>query len=211
MSFAWPAFRICSARGNRELIRFSNRVGVYLGLMDDRHPSTDEEQSVHLDIDYPDAAQDLNRGLPLVKWFLAIPHHIVLFFLSIAALFAVIAAWFAILFTGRYPRGSVRIRRRRGAVAQTYSRPGSFRHARRRLRGLDIDDEVVVCCSNVDCQASAALYRDLVDRGYKNVRRYSDGLIDCNRRCVVHRDGRRLTSDDGPERHCRRVRSGFRG
>ncbi|MBA3630300.1 MAG: hypothetical protein H0W55_11630 [Actinobacteria bacterium] len=82
---------------------------------------------------------------------------------------------------------------------------------RRRLRGLDLDDEVVVYCSNVDCLASAALYRDLVDRGYKNVRRYSDGLIDCNRRCVVHRDGRRLTSDDGPERHSRRVRSGFRG
>jgi hypothetical protein len=89
---------------NLELTRFSNRVGVYLGLMDDRYPSTDEHQSVHLDIDYPDVQRDLNRGLPLVKWLLAIPHYIVLFFLFIAAFFVVVIAWFAILFTGRYPR-----------------------------------------------------------------------------------------------------------
>jgi hypothetical protein len=88
---------------NQELLRFSNRVGIYLSLMDDRYPSTDEHQSVHLDIDYPDVAQDLNRWLPLVKWFLAIPHYVVLFFLYIATVVAVVIAWFAILFTGRYP------------------------------------------------------------------------------------------------------------
>ena len=90
---------------SRELSRFSNRVSAYLGLMDDRYPATDDQQSVHLDIDYPDASTDLNRWLPLVKWFLAIPHYIVLFFLNVASIFAVIAAWVAILFTGRYPRG----------------------------------------------------------------------------------------------------------
>jgi hypothetical protein len=90
---------------NRELLRFQNRVTAYLLLMEDRYPSTDEEQYVHLDVDYPDAGRDLNRWLPLVKWLLAIPHYIVLLFLWIGALFAVIAAWFAILFTGRYPRG----------------------------------------------------------------------------------------------------------
>ena len=90
---------------NRELQRFTNRVFVYLALMDDRYPSTDEEQSVHLDFDYPDVKRDLNSWLPLVKWFLAIPHYIVLLFLGLGAFFAVIAAWFAILFTGRYPRG----------------------------------------------------------------------------------------------------------
>jgi len=90
---------------NLELLRFTNRVGVYVALMDDRYPSTDEQQSVHLDFDYPDAQQGLNRWLPLVKWFLAIPHYVVLFFLYIGGFFAVIAAWFAILFTGRYPRG----------------------------------------------------------------------------------------------------------
>jgi Domain of unknown function (DUF4389) len=90
---------------NRELLRFQNRIGVYIALMDDRYPSTDEQQSVHLDLPVPDATRDLNRWLPLVKWFLAIPHYIVLFFLFIGTFFAVIGAWFAILFTGRYPRG----------------------------------------------------------------------------------------------------------
>jgi hypothetical protein len=90
---------------NLELQRFGNRVGIYLALMDDRHPSSDDRQSVHLDYVYPDAQRDLNRWLPLVKWFLAIPHYIVLFFLDIAVIVVVIVAWFAILFTGRYPRG----------------------------------------------------------------------------------------------------------
>jgi hypothetical protein len=90
---------------NLELLRFTNRVGVYLALMDDRYPSTDEQQSVHLDFDYPDARRGLNRWLPLVKWLLAIPHYVVLVFLYLGVLLVVIAAWFAILFTGRYPRG----------------------------------------------------------------------------------------------------------
>lgn len=90
---------------NLEFLRFENRIGAYLALMDDRYPSTDEHQGVTLDFPYPDARQGLNRWLPLVKWFLAIPHYIVLFFLVIAALLVVVFAWFAILFTGRYPRG----------------------------------------------------------------------------------------------------------
>ena len=89
---------------NLQLTRFSTRVVSYLALMSDEYPSTDDEQSVHLDLDYPDVKRDLNRWLPLVKWLLAIPHYIVLFFLIIAAVFAVVIAWFAILFTGRYPR-----------------------------------------------------------------------------------------------------------
>jgi hypothetical protein len=88
---------------NLNLLRFSNRVSVYLALLDDRYPSTDEEQGVHLNFSYPDARQ-LNRWLPLIKWLLAIPHYIVLFFLAIAAVVVVIIAWFAILFTGTYPR-----------------------------------------------------------------------------------------------------------
>jgi hypothetical protein len=89
---------------NLQLTRFSNRICVYLALMEDRYPSTDEEQAVHLDFPYPNVERDLNRGLPIVKWLLAIPHYIVLFFLTIGAVFAAIFAWFAILFTGRYPR-----------------------------------------------------------------------------------------------------------
>ena len=87
-----------------EFSRFATRVGAYVGLLTDQYPSTVEHQRVHLDIDYPDVERDLNRWLPLVKWFLAIPHYIVLFVLAILAVLAVIAAWFAILFTGQYPR-----------------------------------------------------------------------------------------------------------
>jgi len=89
---------------NLQLQNFGVRVAAFLALMDDRYPSTDEQQSVRLAYPYPDAAVELNRWLPLVKWFLAIPHYIVLIFLDIAAFFVVIVAWFAILFTGRYPR-----------------------------------------------------------------------------------------------------------
>jgi uncharacterized protein DUF4389 len=87
---------------NLELQRFINRVAIYFALMDDRYPSTDDRQGVQLELPEP---RDLNRWLPLVKWFLAIPHYIVLLFLYLGAFFVVIAAWFAILFTGRYPRG----------------------------------------------------------------------------------------------------------
>jgi len=89
---------------NRELARFTARVHVYFSLLTDQYPSTDDQQSVHLESVYPDAENDLARGMPLVKWLLAIPHYIILFFLLIAAVVSVIIAWFAILFTGRYPR-----------------------------------------------------------------------------------------------------------
>jgi hypothetical protein len=89
---------------SRELTRFETRVGAYAALLTDRYPSTVEEQSVHLEIDYPDVEQDLNRWMPLVKWLLAIPHYIVLVVLWLVAVVVIVIAWFAILFTGRYPR-----------------------------------------------------------------------------------------------------------
>lgn len=88
-----------------ELARFGARICAYLVLLSDQYPSAVEEQSVHLEIDYPDVGRDLNRWLPLVEWLLAIPHYVVLIVLSVAAVFAVVIAWFANLFTGRYPRG----------------------------------------------------------------------------------------------------------
>src|SRR6476469_5674119 len=88
----------------RQFNRFLARIGAYAVLLTDRYPSTVEEQSVHLDLDYPDARSDLNRWLPLVKWLLVIPHVIVLTFLWIGAVVVIIIAWFAILFTGRDPR-----------------------------------------------------------------------------------------------------------
>ena len=90
---------------NLALTKFCTRVSAYFVLLRDEYPSTDEEQSVHIDITYPDAKVELNRWLPLVKWLLAIPHYIILWFLWIAAIVCVVIAWFAILFTGRYPRG----------------------------------------------------------------------------------------------------------
>ncbi len=109
---------------NLQLTRFSNRIFAYVALMDDRYPSTDDEQSVHLDFPYPDAERDLQRGMPLVKWLLAIPHYVVLFFLDIAVLVVLVVAWFAIVFTARYPRsmfdfieGVIRWHNRVGAYA----------------------------------------------------------------------------------------------
>jgi hypothetical protein len=110
--FAGPLLMIVARRKyprwwfdwNLELQRFTNRVFAYLALMDDRYPSTTDRQSVSLDYDYPDAARDLNRWLPLVKWFLAIPHYVALVVLHVVAVVLVAGAWFAILVTGRYPR-----------------------------------------------------------------------------------------------------------
>ena len=90
---------------NVALTKFGFRVYSYLALLRDEYPSTDEDQAVHIEIAYPNAKEDLNRWLPLVKWFLAIPHYIILWFLGVAAIVCVVIAWFAILFTGRYPRG----------------------------------------------------------------------------------------------------------
>jgi hypothetical protein len=90
---------------NLALSRFTNRVAAYIFVMRDEYPSTDEEQSVHLEFSYPDAERDLNRWLPIVKWFLAIPHYIIMVVLWVLAIMAVFIAWLAILFAGRYPQG----------------------------------------------------------------------------------------------------------
>ena len=90
---------------NLAMVKFIARVFAYIDLLTDVYPSTDEEQSVNIEVPYPDVPKDLNRWLPLVKWFLAIPHYIVVACLAVAAIVCVVIAWFAILFTGRYPRG----------------------------------------------------------------------------------------------------------
>ena len=90
---------------NLNITKFGARVLSYLALVTDVYPSTDEDQAVHIDIPYPDVKKDLNRWYPIFKWFLAIPHYIVLAFLIFAAGVCVVIAWFVILFTGRYPKG----------------------------------------------------------------------------------------------------------
>ena len=89
---------------SREMTRFTTRIGAYITLLSDRYPSTEDEQGVHLELDFPDVKRDLNRWLPLIKWFLAIPHYVALVILWIGAFVAIVIAWFAILFTGRYPQ-----------------------------------------------------------------------------------------------------------
>ena len=86
-----------------EYTRFTTRVGAYLFLLTDKYPSTEDQQSVHLDINYPDAKK-LSRGLPLIKWLLALPHYLVLMFLVVMTVILSVVAWFSILFTGKYPR-----------------------------------------------------------------------------------------------------------
>ena len=83
--------------------RFSARIGAYLLLLRDEYPSTDEQQAVHLDIAYPDAAE-LNRILPLFKWLLAIPHYIVLSLLGMVAVLMAVISWIIILVTGQQPK-----------------------------------------------------------------------------------------------------------
>ena len=89
---------------NVAVTKFCLRITAYLALLGDEYPAVEEEQSVHVDIAYPDAATELNRWLPLVKWLLAIPHYIVLSVMSVAAMLCIIFSWFAIVFTGSYPR-----------------------------------------------------------------------------------------------------------
>ncbi len=88
---------------NLNLTRFSYRIFAYLVLLGQQYPSVDEDQIIRLDLEYPDARQ-LNRGLPLIKWLLAIPHYIALFILGIGVSIVTFLSWFAILIMGRYPK-----------------------------------------------------------------------------------------------------------
>jgi hypothetical protein len=90
---------------NLALTKFATRVLSYLILLTDEYPSTDQDQAVHIEISYPDAKNELRRGMPLIKWFLAIPHVFILCFLYVAVVVITIMSWFSILFTGNYPKG----------------------------------------------------------------------------------------------------------
>jgi hypothetical protein len=81
-------------------------VASYLLLLRHEYPSTDEEQAVHVEIEYPDVEKDLNQWMPLIKWLLVFPHMIVLCFIMIGVLLCTIIAWVIILFSGKYPKST---------------------------------------------------------------------------------------------------------
>ena len=101
---------------NLELSRFTTRIESFILVLRDEYPSTDEEQSVHLQIEYPNAETELNRILPIFKWLLAIPHYIILAILWVLAIVATILAWLSILGPGPVSRGAVQLRGRGDAV-----------------------------------------------------------------------------------------------
>ena len=86
----------------QEYLSFNQRVFAYLLLLRDEYPALEEGEAVTLEVDYP---AKLNNLLPLVKWILVVPHVVVLVFLAIGAAVVQFIAWWAILFTGKYPRG----------------------------------------------------------------------------------------------------------
>jgi hypothetical protein len=85
------------------LMRFQARAYGYLALLTDRFPAFEGEYPINFEVSYPDR---LNRWkVAIWKIITSIPHIIILIFLYVAALVVVMIAWFAILFTGRYPQG----------------------------------------------------------------------------------------------------------
>lgn len=86
------------------VVRWSARVTAYLWLQRDEYPpfGDDQDYPVLYQMAYPER---LSRGLIFIKWLLVIPHVVILYILTIIAELVVFIAWFAILFTGKFPRG----------------------------------------------------------------------------------------------------------
>jgi|tagenome__1003787_1003787.scaffolds.fasta_scaffold20849642_3 hypothetical protein len=91
-------------------LRYYWRVTSFAAFMRNEYPpfdfATDPALVVRdaavVDVDDPG---EMNRWLPLVKWLLAFPHYVVLWLLGIAAFVVIVIAFFAVLFTGRWPEG----------------------------------------------------------------------------------------------------------
>ena len=87
---------------NEALLSLQTRVDAYILLLTDEYPSIEENDVVSVTFPEVDAKQ-LNRWLPLVKWFLALPLYLVGIVYVIYAAFLTLIAWFSVLFTGNYP------------------------------------------------------------------------------------------------------------
>jgi hypothetical protein len=87
---------------NEALLSLQTRVDAYVLLLTDGFPSIEENDVVS--VVFPEVdAKALNRWLPLIKWFIAIPLYLVGIFYAIYAAFLTLFGWISILFTGNYP------------------------------------------------------------------------------------------------------------
>jgi hypothetical protein len=87
---------------NEALLSLQTRVDAYVLLLTDEYPSIEENDVVS--VTFPEVdAKALNRWLPLIKWFIAIPLYLVGIFYAIYAVFLTLIGWLSILFTGNYP------------------------------------------------------------------------------------------------------------
>jgi hypothetical protein len=85
--------------------RWTYNVYAYVGLLRDEYPPFSLDAGQYPVVFEAGAPGDLSRWLIFVKWLLVIPNVIVYLFVAIAAIVVGFIAWFAILFTGKYPRG----------------------------------------------------------------------------------------------------------
>lgn len=82
---------------------FELKIGAYALLLRDEYPSLADRPFAQVLYPNIEGGARLKRFMPLVKWFLAIPHYVVLLLTGIAVFLLTVLAWFSILFTGRYP------------------------------------------------------------------------------------------------------------
>jgi hypothetical protein len=88
---------------NHALIELSTRLAAYVLILNDKYPSIEGNSKVEVTFPDVDGGSKLHRGLPLVKWFLAIPHYIVGAVYLVISLGATLIAWVQTSITGRYP------------------------------------------------------------------------------------------------------------
>jgi hypothetical protein len=89
---------------NKSLFELLNRVWAYITLLNDQYPSIEASDSVKITYPEINEGKTLSRGLPLIKWAMAIPLYIVGLFYALYALLMLVLAWFNIIFNGNMPQ-----------------------------------------------------------------------------------------------------------
>ena len=97
---AYPSYVLAF---NKALVALSVRIAAYFLVLTDDYPSIEANEKVG--VEFPDiqGGRILSRGLPLVKWLLAIPLYIVGAVYMVYAMILTLLAWFTIVLTGEYP------------------------------------------------------------------------------------------------------------